>query len=138
MAQMPEGRGGDLASQVDDPNAASIGGLVSRLVEDGKAYARAELELVKRIAKHRAGRAKSGAVLVGIGLVLLLCGQTALVLALVLGLATLIGPFGAGMVVFAVLTVAGGLLAWSGSKGLAAIGGDDEEKAALARAEARP
>ncbi len=42
------------------------------------------------------------------------------------------------MVVFLVLAVAGGLLARSGAKGLAALGGDEEEKQALARAEARP
>lgn len=137
MAQ-PDGPGSGFASQAEDPRGESIGGLISRLVEDGKAYARAELDLVKRIARHRAAKAKSGAILVGIGLTLLLCGQTAFVLALVLGLATLIGPFGAGMVVFAVFTIVGGLLALSGAKKLAAIGGDDEEKAALARAEARP
>ena len=137
MLQPSEGRGGQLASQVDDPRDPTIGELVSRLVEDGRAYARAELDLVKRIAKHRAGKAKSGAVLLGIGITLLLCSLTALVLALVLGLATLIGPFGAGMAVFAVLAIAGGLLARSGAKGLAALGGDEEEKAALARAEVR-
>jgi len=127
-----------LASQTRDPRDESIGELVSRLVEDGRAYARAELDLVKRIARHRAGKAKSGVVLLGIGITLLLSSLTALVLALVLGLATLIGPFGAGMAVFLVFAIAGALLARSGAQGLAALGGDDEEKAALARAEARP
>jgi hypothetical protein len=42
------------------------------------------------------------------------------------------------MAVFAVLAIAGGVLAMSGAKGLAALGGDEEEKRALARAEARP
>ena len=126
------------ASPTHDPRDDSIGELVSRLVEDGRAYARAEIDLVKRIARHRAARAKSGAMLLGIGATLLLCSLTALVLALVLGLATLIGPFGAGMAVFLVLAIAGGLLARSGAKGLAALGGDDEEKAALSRAEVRP
>jgi hypothetical protein len=76
--------------------------------------------------------------LLGIGITLLLCSLTALVLALVLGLATLIGPFGAGMAVFLALAIAGGLLARSGAKGLAALGGDEDEKTALARAEAQP
>jgi hypothetical protein len=127
-----------LASATQDPRDESIGELVSRLTEDGRAYARAELDLVKQIARRRAAKAKSGAVLLGAGLVLVLCSLTALVLALVLGLATLIGPFGAGMVVFLALAISGGLLARSGVKGLAALGGDEEEKAALARAEARP
>jgi len=121
-----------------EPRDESIGELFNRLVEDGRAYARAELDLVKQIARHRAAKAKTGAILVGAGVTLLLCSLTALVLALVLGLATLIGPFGAGMVVFLVLAVAGGLLARAGAKGLAALSGDEEEKAALAKAERQP
>jgi hypothetical protein len=138
VLQPTESRASGLASPVHDPRDASIGELVSRLMEDGRAYARAELDLAKRIARHRATKAKSGAILLGAGITLLLCSLTALVLALVLGLATLIGPFGAGMAVFLVLAIAGGLLARSGAKGLAALGGDEDEKAALARAEARP
>ncbi len=121
-----------------EPRDESIGELFNRLVEDGRAYARAEIDLVRQIARHRAAKAKSGAILLGVGVTLLLCSLTALVLALVLGLATLIGPFGAGMVVFLVLAVAGGLLARAGAKGLAALGGDEEEKAALAKAEQVP
>ncbi len=121
-----------------EPRDESIGELFNRLVEDGRAYARAEIDLVRQIARHRATKAKSGAILLGAGVTLLLCSLTALVLALVLGLATLIGPFGAGMVVFLVLAVAGGLLARAGAKGLAALGGDEEEKAALAKAEQLP
>jgi len=121
-----------------EPRDETIGELVSRLLEDGRAYARAELDLVKQIARHRAAKAKSGAILLGAGVTLLLCALTAFVLALVLGLATLIGPFAAGMVVFAVLAGAGGLLARSGAKGLSALSGDEEEKAALAKAERLP
>ena len=68
---------------------------------------------------------------------LLLCALHALVLALVLGLATLIGPFGAGMTVFAVFALIGLLAARAGGKALAGLGGDEEEKAALARTETR-
>lgn len=121
-----------------EPRDETIGELVSRLLEDGRAYARAELDLVKQIARHRAAKAKSGAILLGAGVTLLLCALTAFVLALVLGLATLIGPFAAGMVVFVVLAGAGALLARSGAKGLSALGGDEEEKAALAKAERLP
>lgn len=128
----------EVSPPASDPRDESIGELVSRLVEDGRAYARAELDLVKQIARHRAAKAKSGAMLLGVGIVLLLCSLTALVLALVLGLATLIGPFGAGMVVFLVLAGIGGYLAYSGAKGLAALGGDDAEKQALAKAERQP
>lgn len=118
-----------------DPRDESIGELVTRLVEDGRDYARAELDLIKQIARHRASRAKTGAMLLGVGITLLLCSLTALVLALVLGLATLIGPFAAGMAVFLVFAIAGGLLAKKGVDGLSALSGDEEEKRALERGE---
>ncbi len=121
-----------------EPGEETIPALFQRLIDDGKAYARAEVNLVKQIARHRAGKAKGGVVLLGIGVTLLLCSLTALVLALVLGLATLIGPFAGGMVVFLAFAIAGGLLARSGAKGLAALGGDADEKAALAKAEMQP
>lgn len=138
MAAMPEDEGGLLASQANDPRDESIGGLVKRLIDDGKAYVRAELDLLKQIARHRGQRAKKGVGLLGIGIVFLLCALQALVLALVLGLATLIGPFGAGMAIFAILALIGLLAARAGAKGLAALGGDPEEKAAIARAETLP
>lgn len=135
MAAMPEDEGGLLASQANDPREESIGGLFKRLIDDGKAYARAEIDVLRQVARHRAGRAKAGAGLLGIGIVLLLCALQALVLALVLGLATLIGPFGAGMSVFVLFAIAGLLAARAGAKGLAALGGDKEEAAALALGE---
>lgn len=135
MAAMPEDEGGLLASQANDPREESIGGLFKRLIDDGKAYARAEIDVLRQVATHRVGRAKAGAGLLGIGIVLLLCALQALVLALVLGLATLIGPFGAGMSVFVLFAIAGLLAARAGAKGLAALGGDKEESEALALGE---
>lgn len=138
MPAMPEDEGGLLASQANDPREESIGGLFTRLVDDGKAYARAEIDLFRQVARHRAGRAKAGAGLLGIGIVFLLCALQALVLALVLGLATLIGPLGAGLAICAIFAIFGLFAARAGAKGLAALGGDQEEKAALARAENLP
>lgn len=137
MPAMPDDEGDLLASQANDPREESIGSLVTRLVDDGKAYVRAEVAMVKQVARHRAARAKAGIGLLGIGIVCLLCALQALVLALVLGLASWIGPFGAGMIVFALFALIGLLAVRAGAKGLAALGGDDEEKAALARAENR-
>lgn len=138
MIRPPDDPGGDLASQTNDPRDQTIGSLVARLVDDGKAYARAEIEVVKQVARHRANKARIGIALLGVGIVLLLCALQALVLALVLGLATLIGPFGAGMAVFALLALAGALGAKAGVKALSAIGGDPAEKAALGRDEVQP
>jgi Putative Actinobacterial Holin-X, holin superfamily III len=125
----------DLPSPAEDPRDESVGELIHRLVDDGKAYARAELAVVKGVAKRRAAKAKKGAVLLVIGITLMMCSMTALVLALVLGLATLIGPLGAGLAVFLILAVVGGLLLRAGIKGLGALGGDEEERRALASPE---
>lgn len=124
-------------SPASDPREETIADLVSRLVADGRAYARAELDLVKQIARHRTEKAKGGAIKLGAGVTLLLCALTAFVLACVLGLATLIGPFAAGLVVAAIFAGIGYLLLRSGLAGVSALGGDEEEKAALAHADTR-
>lgn len=121
-----------------DPREESIGDLFGRLVEDGRAYARAELDLVRQIARHRAARARSGLIALALGGVLLLSSLTALVLALVLGLATLIGPLAAGLAVAAALAGSGYVLVRVGLGGLGALGGDEEERVALERGDKLP
>ena len=127
-----------MATPAQDPREESISDLVSRLIEDGRGYARAELDLLKQIARHRAGRARTGLILVGAGALLGLSALTALVLGLVLGLATLIGPLAAGLVVAALLAGIGYLLVRYGLGGLRALGGDNEERQAVARGETAP
>ena len=122
-------------SPVGDPREESIGDLVGRLIEDGRSYARAEIGLIKEIARHRAGRARTGLILLVGGAVLLLSSLTALVLGLVLGLAALTGPLLAGVIVAAALAGTGFLLVRIGLKGLKALSGDEEEKKAIARGE---
>ena len=124
-----------MASPAHDPREDSIGDLVNRLIDDGRSYARAEVDLLKQIARHRAGRARSGLILLVAGAVLLLSSLTALILGLVLGLATLIGPLGAGLVVAAVLAGGGYLLVRFGLGGLRALSGDEEERQAVTRGE---
>lgn len=118
-----------------DPHEESIGDLVGRLADDARAYARAEVALVKQIARHRAGKAKTGLILLGAGILVLLCALIALMFGLVLGLATLIGPLGAGLAVAALLGAVGYGLVRHGASGLRALGGDEEERAALQRGE---
>jgi Putative Actinobacterial Holin-X, holin superfamily III len=127
-----------LDAPAHDPREESISDLVNRLIEDGRSYARAEVDLLKQIARHRAARARTGLILVVAGAVLLLSSLTALILALVLGLATLIGPFGAGLVVAAVLAGGGYLLVRFGLGGLRALSGDEEERQAVTRGETMP
>ena len=121
-----------------DPDEESIGDLFGRLVEDGRAYARAEMDLLKQIARHRAARARNGLIMLVAGGVLLLTSLTALVLGLVLGLATLIGPVLAGLAIAAVLAGTGYGLVRYGLTGLRALGGDEEERQAVTRGELAP
>lgn len=121
-----------------DPREESIGDLFGRLIEDGRAYARAEVDLLKEIARHRAGRARAGLILLAGGGLLLIGAYLALLLGLVHGLATLIGPLGAGLAVAAVLAGSGYLLIRYGLAGLRALAGDEEEAEAVRRGERAP
>lgn len=125
-------------SPAEDPRDDTIGDLLGRLIEDGRNYARAEISLVKQIARHRAGRARNGLIAVAVGGVLLLASLIGLVLGLVLGLAVLIGPVLAGLAVAALFGGAGYLLVRAGLSGLRALGGGEEEKQALLRGESLP
>ena len=123
---------------VRDPREESVGDLIGRLIEDGRTYARAEIDLLKEIARHRAERARTGLILLVGGGVLLLSSLTALILGLVLGLAALTGPLFAGIIIAALLAGAGYLLVRVGLKGLRALSGDEEERQAVARGETMP
>jgi hypothetical protein len=127
-----------LDGPAEDAQGESIGDLFGRLVDDGRAYARAEIDLYRRIALNRAGRARAGLVALIAGAVLLLSSLTALILGLVLGLALLIGPLLAGLAIAVLLALVGYLLLRLGLKGLGALAGDEAEREALARGESRP
>lgn len=116
-----------------DPKDESIGELLGRLAEDGRAFVKAEVGVYKAVAARRMARARGGLVALAIGAVLLICSVTALLLGLVLWLATLIGPLLAGLVVAAALILSGLILVKAGISGLKALGGDEAERDALAR-----
>lgn len=127
-----------MAEPEGDPKEESIGALFGRLAEDGRAYAKAELNLYRQIARHRAARARGGLIALIAGGVLLLSSLTALIFGLVLWLAGLIGALLAGLAVAALLILIGFMLIRFGINGLKALGGDEEERAALARGETLP
>jgi hypothetical protein len=116
-----------------DPKEESIGALLGRLAEDGRSYVKAEIGVYKAIAARRAARARNGLIALAAGAVLLITSVTALLLGLVLWLATLIGPLLAGIAVAAVLILAGFILVRMGVSGLRALGGDEAEREALSR-----
>jgi hypothetical protein len=122
----------------EDPADSSIGDLFHQLVDDGRAFARAEANLYKEIALYRAGKAKIGVAALAAGGLLAFAGLIALLVGLVIGLADLIGPVAAGLVVFAVTAIIGFVLVRFGIGKMAALSGDPDEKAALAAGESRP
>lgn len=96
------------------PAERPVGELVHELIEEGKAYARAEIGLYKAIA---AAKGKALALPVGLFVAALLIGMTALTalaVGVVVALATLIGPLAAGFVGMLIFAAIAGLLGWYG------------------------
>jgi hypothetical protein len=116
-----------------EPREESIGELLGRLAEDGRAFVKAEIGVYKAIAARRAARARNGLIAIAVGAVLMIASIIALLLGLVLWLATLIGPLLAGVAVTAFLVLTGFVLVRVGLTGLKALGGDEAEREALAR-----
>jgi hypothetical protein len=91
-----------------------VGEIVSELIEDGKAYARAEVNLYRAIA---AAKARALAMPAALFLGALLVAQsaiTALAVAVVLWLEPMVGPVLAGIVALLLFGAAAGGLAWLG------------------------
>ena len=91
-----------------------VGELVHQLIEDGKAYAQAEIGLVKAIAS---AKASALALPVGLFVAAFLIGMAALnalVFGVVLALAKLIGPLLAGVAGMVLFLAIAGALAWYG------------------------
>lgn len=105
--------------------------IFKRLVDDARTYARAEVDLYKGIARYRAGKAKSGVAKIVVGGVFLWFAVSALLLGVVLALATLIGPLAAGLAVAVLLAQVGFYMIRSGLPGIAALSGDEEEAEAV-------
>jgi hypothetical protein len=111
---------------------SSIGELFGRLAEDGKAYVRAEANLYRAIALRRVGQARNGAIALVAALFLVNAALIALLVGFALQLGEWIGPALGGLVVFLVVAAIGFLLVRFGAARLGALGGDADERAALA------
>ena len=80
------------------PPERPIGELVHELIEEGKAYARAELNLAKAIAAAKGKALALPAALLAVAFICALAGITALAVGVVLALAKFIGPLASGFV----------------------------------------
>ncbi len=99
----------------------SLGELIHQLIEDGKAYARAEIALVRTIATEKAVALVLPAALFGAAFVCVLAGVTALALGVVLALAKFIGPLLAGLAGLLILVAIAGGLGWFALRRLKAM-----------------
>lgn len=95
-----------------------IGDLVHELVEDGKAYARAEVEVVKAIAGAKAKALKLPVLLFGIAFLLSVAAIVGLAVGVAMALATLIGPLAGGIAAFLIFAAIAAGLAWYGAERL--------------------
>lgn len=97
------------------PPERPVGELVHELVEQGKAYAQAEIGLLKAIALAKGKAVALPALLFAIAFICALAAVTALAVGVVLALAALIGPLLAGivgMLIFLALAGVLGLIAY--------------------------
>ena len=87
-----------MASGGDDEDEKPIGELFGQLIDEGKAYAKAELGLARASAEAKAEAAKKPAIYGAASLLFLIAGVVVLCMTLALALATLVGPLAGGLI----------------------------------------
>jgi hypothetical protein len=95
----------------DDEDERPIGELFGQLIDDGKAYARAEADLAKARVACEADRAKRPLLFGLVAAALAFVALIALVMTLVLAAASLLGPLAGGLLVTLLLAGLAGLFA---------------------------
>jgi hypothetical protein len=103
---------------VDDQEDKPIGETFSRLIDDGKAYVRAEVNLVRTKVDLEVERFRPVAILGAAALLCAFAALVALAVTLVLALASLIGPLGGGLAATAIFAAIAALLAFFAKRSL--------------------
>ncbi len=93
-----------------------VGELVHEIIEEGKAYARAEFSLAKAIANAKARALIVPAILFGVAFIVALAAVTALSVGVVMALARFIGPLAAGIIGMLIFAAIAGGLGWYGAE----------------------
>ena len=91
-----------------------IGEIVSDLVDEGKAYARAEFNVAREVAAARAKGLKTPLILLSAALFVGMAALNALAVAIFILLALLMRPILAALLAFVLIAGTAGLLAWLG------------------------
>ncbi len=100
------------AMQPGNGDERPVGEIVHQLVEQGKAYAQAEIDLGKAIAASKAQAFKVPAILLAAAFLFVQAAFCVLAVALFLALLPLIGPGLAGIAAFLIFAGVGGGLAY--------------------------
>jgi len=95
------------------PPERPVGELVHELIEEGKAYARAEVGLVKTIAAAKGKALAMPVALFAAAFLCVLAAVTALAVGVVIALEAFIGPLAAGFVAMLIFAAIAGVLAWT-------------------------
>lgn len=98
-----------------------IGQLFSQLVDDGKRFARAEVELYKAKAQEKAEPIKWAAIFGGSAAVLALSALIAFLVGLILALEPQVGPLGATLIVVVVTLAIAGVLGYLAYQRIAGV-----------------
>ena len=105
-------------------NDRSLGELFGRLLDDGKAYGLAEIELAKLKLERAALSYRSAAIFLAVALALAIAASTALTFTLVLWLSSLLGPLVGGLLATALIAAAAGICALVAKKKFEAVDGE--------------
>jgi hypothetical protein len=98
----------------DEVEEKPIGELFGQLIDEGKAYARAEFGLAKATAEAKADAAKKPALIAAASLLFLVAGVIVLCMTMALALATLVGPLAGGVIASLItFAIAYGLFLWA-------------------------
>lgn len=95
-----------------------IGEVVHQLMDEGKAYAKAEIELAKAQALARAAEFKLPAIMLFAALLFAQAAVTVLAVTVAMALTPMIGPLGGGLVAVLLAGGAAALLGWLGMQRL--------------------
>jgi len=98
------------------PPERPVGELVHELIEEGKAYAHAELDLLKAIAAAKGKALILPGALFATAFICALAGITALAVGVVIALTKFIGPLAAGLVGMLIFIAVAGGLGWYGAE----------------------
>jgi hypothetical protein len=99
-----------------DEDEKPIGELFGQLIDEGKAYGKAELGLAKASAEAKAEAMKKPALLGAAALLFLIAGVVVLCMTMALALATLVGPLAGGLIATMITFTIAGLLGWLAKK----------------------